>query len=85
MMHREIRLNNLVLPSLIPANLISIVGVLLDCDLWNIKNAVENYKKNFFVNLYATMSYGCNIKVPIFITPKEREDYNKIENKKNPK
>ena len=49
MMHREIRLNNLVLPSLIPANLISIVGVLLDCDLWNIKyNAAENYKKKLF-------------------------------------
>ena len=28
------------------------------------------------------MSYGCNIKLPIFMTPKEREEYNKIENKK---
>ena len=28
------------------------------------------------------MSFGCGVKVPIFITPKEREDYSKIENKK---
>ena len=45
MMRREIRLNNLVLPNLNPANLISIDGVLLDGDLSNIKyNAAENYE-----------------------------------------
>ena len=50
MMRREVRLNNLVLPNLNPANLISIDGVLLEGDLSNIKyNAAENYenyKKN---------------------------------------
>ena len=49
-MRREIRLNNLVLPNLNPATLISIDRVLVDVDLSNIKyNAAENYenyKKN---------------------------------------
>ena len=51
MMRREIRLNNLVLPNLNPATLISIDRVLVDVDLSNIKyNAAENYenyKKNY--------------------------------------
>ena len=45
-MHREIILNNLVLLSVNPVNLIFIDRVLLDCNLSNIKyNAAENYKK----------------------------------------
>ena len=44
-MRSEIRLNNLLLLSVNPANLISIDKVLLDRDLSNIKyNAAENYE-----------------------------------------
>ena len=50
-MHREIRLNNLVLLSVNPVNLIFIDRVLLDCNLSNIKyNAAENYKKKLLRN-----------------------------------
>ena len=73
-MRSEIRLNNLLLLSVNPANLISIDKVLLDRDLSNIKyNATENYE-NYKKNYCATISCGCNIKVPMFITPKEREE-----------
>ena len=79
MMHREIRLNNLVLSSLSPTHIISIDRVLLDCNLSNIKyNTAKNYEK-YKNNYCATMPFRCNIKVLIFITPKEREEYNKIE------
>ena len=74
-MRSEIRLNNLLLLSVNPANLISIDKVLLDRDLSNIKyNAAENYE-NYKKNYCATTSCGCNIKVPMFITPKEREEH----------
>ena len=50
-MHREIRLNNLVLLSVNPVNLIFIDRVLLDCNLSNIKyNAAEKYKKKLLRN-----------------------------------
>ena len=66
MMRREIRLNNLVLLNLNPANLISIDWVLLDGDLSNIKyNAAENYvnyKKKLQCNNVIWMQYkGTNI------------------------
>ena len=79
MMHREIRLNNLVLSSLSPTHLISVDRVLLDCNLSNIKyNTAKNYE-NYKNNYCATMSFRCNIKVPIFTTSKEQKEYNKIE------
>ena len=46
---------------------------------YNAAKYYENYKKHYC----ETMSYGYNITVPIFITPNEREDYNKIKNKKS--
>ena len=81
-MLRAIRSKNLVSHSFSSAELISVDGVTLDHDLTNIKyNAAENYS-NYKENYFNTESFGCDIKVPIFITAKEREDYSKIENKK---
>ena len=81
-MHREIRSTNLVSNSFSSAELVSIDGVTLDHNLTNIKyNAAENYS-NYKENYFNTVSFGFDVKVPIFITPKEWEDYRKIENKK---
>ena len=82
MMHREIRSKKLVSNSFSSAELVSIDGVTLDHNLTNIKyNAAENYS-NYKENYFNTVSFGFDVKVPIFITPKEWEDYRKIENKK---
>ena len=76
-MLRAIRSKNLVSHSFSSAELISVDGVTLDHDLTNIKyNAAENYS-NYKENYFNTESFGCDIKVPIFITAKEREDYRK--------
>ena len=85
MMHREIRSKNLVSNSFSSAELVSIDGVTLDHNLSNIKyNAAENYS-NYKENYFNTVSFGFDVKVPIFITPKEWEDYRKIENNKRKK
>ena len=82
MMRTDIRSKNLVSHSFSSAELVSIDGVTLDHNLTNIKyNAAENYS-NHKENYFNTVSFGCDIKVPIFITHKGREDYSKIENKK---
>ena len=69
MMSREIRLNNLVLPSLNPANLISIDRVLLDRDLSTISITLLKIMKitkkllcnNVTVQQITVQKYGCNI------------------------
>ena len=78
----ETRLNNF----LMPANdenspLKSIDNISLDYDLFNITyNAAANYE-NYKANYVAKSSFGCKIKSLIFITPKDHEEYHKIESK----
>ena len=66
-------------------NLISLDGLplALDSDLANLKyTAIENY--DHYKEQYGLNSlFGCNIKIPIFITPREREEHYKIKKKKN--
>ena len=78
-MCREIRSKNVVSPSFSSAELVSTDGVTLDHDLTKIKcNTVENYS-NYKEKYFNTMSFGCDIKVPIFIIDEEREDYSKTD------
>ena len=71
------------LPSVSTSDLKSVDGIALDDDLTNLKyNANENYN-NYKVGFVRNGKFGCQIKIPIFMTPSEREHFNKIENKKN--
>ena len=72
MMRRETRLNNFLMPANDENNpLKSIDDIPLDYDLLNIKyNAAANYK-NYKANYVTKSSFGCEIKYPIFITPKD--------------
>ena len=48
------------------------------CDFrYNAKLNYENYKKQ----LKASGKFGCEIMKPVFITPKDRDQYNKIKTK----
>ena len=59
----------------------SIDGNPLDCEICDFRyNADENYK-NYKNELKETQKFGCNILNPIFITPDERKEFNKIETK----
>ena len=59
----------------------SIDNIPLDYDLFNIKyNAAANYE-NYKANYVTKSSFGCKIKYLIFITPKNHEEYHKIESK----
>ena len=83
MIRRELRAQNLASPiSFGQNNLISLDGLSLDSDLANLKyTAIENYdhyKEQYDVNSL----FGCNIKTPIFVIPKEREKHLKIKKKK---
>ena len=61
--------------------IISLDGLPLDSDLANLKyTAIEHYdhyKEQYSLNLL----FECNIKTPIFITPREREEHYKIKKK----
>ena len=48
------------------------------CDFWY--NANLNYK-NYKKQLKTSAKFGCGIMIPVFITPKERDEYNKTETK----
>ena len=79
MMRREIRVQNFASQiSYEQNNLISLDGLPLDSDLANLKyTAVENY--DHYKEQYGLNSlFGCNIKTPIFVTPREREEKNEI-------
>ena len=82
MMCREIR--SLEYMTMSPENfsqIKSIDGNSLDCELCDFRyNADENYK-NYKNELKETQKFGCNILNPIFITPDERKEFNKIETK----
>ena len=83
MIRREIRNQNFASPiSYEQNNLISLDVLPLDSDLANLKyTAVENYdhyKEQYDLNSL----FGCNIKTPIFVTPRERKEHYKIEKRK---
>lgn len=82
MMRREIR--SLEYITMSPENfsqIKSIDGNPLDCEICDFRyNADENYK-NYKNELKETQKFGCNILNPIFITPDERKEFNKIETK----
>ena len=80
MIRRVLRSLNLL--SVSKSDLKSVDGIALDYDLTNLKyNANENY--NSYKESYVRNGkFGCEIKIPVFMTPEEREHFNKIENKK---
>ena len=80
MMHQETGLNNFLMPANDENSPLKwIDNIPLDYDLFNIKyNAAANYK-NYRSNYVTKSSFGCKIKYPIFITPKDWEEYHKIE------
>ena len=83
MIRRELRAQNLASPiSFGQNNLISLDGLPLDSDLANLKyTATENYdhyKEQYDVNSL----FGCNIKTPIFVIHKEREEHLKRKKRK---
>ena len=76
----EIRSTNLL--SVSKSGLKSVDSIVLDYDLTNLKyNANENYN-NYKESYVRNGKFGCEIKIPIFMTPAERELFNKIENTK---
>ena len=80
MICRELRSTNLLSAS--KSDLKSVDGIALDYDLTNLKyNANENYN-NYKESYVRNGTFDCEIKIPIFMTPPEREHFNKIENKK---
>ena len=80
MMHQETRLNNFLMPANDENSPLKwIDNIPLDYDLFNIKyNAAANYK-NYKSNYVTKSSFGCKIKYLIFVTPKDWEEYHKIE------
>ena len=80
MIRRVLRSLNLL--SVSKSDLKSVDGIALDYDLTNLKyNTNENY--NSYKESYVRNGkFGCEIKIPVFMTPEEREHFNKIENKK---
>ena len=80
MIRRELRSTNLL--SVSKSDLKSVDGITLDYDLTNLKyNANENYN-NYRDSYVRNGKFDCEIKIPIFMTPAEREHFNKIENLK---
>ena len=78
MIHRELSLTNVL--SVSKSDLKSVDGIALDYNLTNLKyNANENYN-NYKESYVRNGKFGCEIKIPIFMTPAEREHFNKIEN-----
>ena len=83
MIRREIRVQNFASPiSYEQNNLISSDELPLDSDLANLKyTVVENY--DHYKEQYGLHSlFRCNIKTPIFVTPRERQEDYKIEKRK---
>ena len=75
MMRRETRLKNLLIP------VKSINNIPLDYDLFHINITLAGNYENYKTNYVTKSFFGCGIKHPIFITPKDREKYHEIESK----